>query len=92
MDAPLLPGSCPRRLAAISHQPPTLLTAVSGLFLDVVVLFIRDKEVEGIVEEKVKDKGHGGSVRHFTAGTEKDHRFVRRFHGLIRSFVYLSRV
>jgi hypothetical protein len=28
---PLLPGSHPRRLAAISHQPPTLLTAVSGL-------------------------------------------------------------
>jgi hypothetical protein len=30
VDVPLLPGSRPRRLAAISHQPPTLLTAVSG--------------------------------------------------------------
>jgi hypothetical protein len=27
----LLPSSCPRRLAAISHQPPTLLTAISRL-------------------------------------------------------------
>jgi hypothetical protein len=31
MDVPVLPGSRPRRLAAISHQPPTLLTAVSRL-------------------------------------------------------------
>jgi hypothetical protein len=29
VDVPLLPGLRPRRLAAISHQPPTLLTAVS---------------------------------------------------------------
>jgi hypothetical protein len=26
VDVPLLPGSRPRRLATISHQPPTLLT------------------------------------------------------------------
>jgi hypothetical protein len=32
VDVPPLPGSHPRRLAAISHQPPTLLTAVSWLF------------------------------------------------------------
>jgi hypothetical protein len=31
LDAPLLPWSRPRRLAASSHQPPTLLTAVSRL-------------------------------------------------------------
>jgi hypothetical protein len=31
VDVPLLPGSRPRRLATISHQPPTLLTAVSRL-------------------------------------------------------------
>jgi hypothetical protein len=31
VDGPLLSGSRPRRLAAISHQPPTLLTAVSRL-------------------------------------------------------------
>jgi hypothetical protein len=31
MDVPLLPGSRPLRLAAISHPPPTLLTAVSRL-------------------------------------------------------------
>jgi hypothetical protein len=31
VDFPLLPGSRPRRLAAISHQPPTLLAAVSIL-------------------------------------------------------------
>jgi hypothetical protein len=30
-DIPLLQGSRPRRLAAISHQPPTLPTVVSGL-------------------------------------------------------------
>jgi hypothetical protein len=30
VEVPLFPGSRPRRLAAISHQPPTLLTAVSG--------------------------------------------------------------
>jgi hypothetical protein len=32
MDVPLLAGSRPRKLAAISHQPLTLLTAVSRLF------------------------------------------------------------
>jgi hypothetical protein len=31
VDLPLFPGSRPRRLAVISHQPPTLLTAVSRL-------------------------------------------------------------
>jgi hypothetical protein len=31
MDVPLLPGSRPHRLVAILHQPPTLLTAISGL-------------------------------------------------------------
>jgi hypothetical protein len=31
MDVPLLPGSCPRTLPAISHQTRTLLTAVSRL-------------------------------------------------------------
>jgi hypothetical protein len=31
LDLTLLPGSRPRRLEAISHQPPTLLTAVSRL-------------------------------------------------------------
>jgi hypothetical protein len=31
VDVPLLPGSRPRRLAAISHQTPTLLTAASRL-------------------------------------------------------------
>jgi hypothetical protein len=31
VDIPLLPDSCPRRLAAISLEPPTLLTAVSRL-------------------------------------------------------------
>jgi hypothetical protein len=31
MDILLLPGSRPCRLVAMSHQPPTLLTAVSGL-------------------------------------------------------------
>jgi hypothetical protein len=31
VGVPLLLGSHPRRLAAISHQPPTLLTADSGL-------------------------------------------------------------
>jgi hypothetical protein len=31
VDVPLLLGSCPSRLVAISHQPPTLLTAVSRL-------------------------------------------------------------
>jgi hypothetical protein len=31
VDIPLLLGSCPHKLAAISHQPPTLLTAVSRL-------------------------------------------------------------
>jgi hypothetical protein len=31
VDVPLLPSSRPRRLAAISHQPPTILTAGSGL-------------------------------------------------------------
>jgi hypothetical protein len=31
VDVFLLPGSRPRRLAAISHQPPSLLTAVSRL-------------------------------------------------------------
>jgi hypothetical protein len=30
VDVPLLPGSRPRRLGAISHQPHTLVTAVSG--------------------------------------------------------------
>jgi hypothetical protein len=53
MDAPLLPGLCPRRPASISHQPHTLLTAATRLSLNAVVLFIRDKEVESIVEEKV---------------------------------------
>jgi hypothetical protein len=32
VDVPLFPGSRPRMLAAISHQPPALLTAVSSLF------------------------------------------------------------
>jgi hypothetical protein len=31
VDVPLLPGSHPHRLAAISHQPPTFLTAFSRL-------------------------------------------------------------
>jgi hypothetical protein len=31
MDIHLLWGSCPHRLAAMSHQPPTLLTSASGL-------------------------------------------------------------
>jgi hypothetical protein len=31
VDAPLLPGSRPRRLTAILHQPPTVLTTVSRL-------------------------------------------------------------
>jgi hypothetical protein len=31
VDIPLLPGLRPFRLAAVSHKPPTLLTAVSGL-------------------------------------------------------------
>jgi hypothetical protein len=31
VDVPLIPGSRPRRLAAISHQPPTVPTTVSGL-------------------------------------------------------------
>jgi hypothetical protein len=31
VDVPLFPGSHPRRLAAISHQPPTLLIAISWL-------------------------------------------------------------
>jgi hypothetical protein len=31
LDVPLLPGSRPRRLAAISRQSPTLLTDVSRL-------------------------------------------------------------
>jgi hypothetical protein len=31
VDVPLLPGSHPCRLAAISHQPPTLLTSISRL-------------------------------------------------------------
>jgi hypothetical protein len=31
VDVPLLPGSRPRRLAAISQQLPTLITAVSGM-------------------------------------------------------------
>jgi hypothetical protein len=31
VDVPLLPDSRSRRLLAISHQPPTLLTAFSGL-------------------------------------------------------------
>jgi hypothetical protein len=31
MDIPLLPCSCPYKLAAISHHPPTLLTAVPRL-------------------------------------------------------------
>jgi hypothetical protein len=33
VDVPLFPGSRPRRLAAISEQLPTLLTAVSRLSL-----------------------------------------------------------
>jgi hypothetical protein len=32
MDFPLFPGSRPRRLLAIIHEPPNLLTAVSRLF------------------------------------------------------------
>jgi hypothetical protein len=32
VDVPLLPSSRPCRLAAISHQPPTLLTAVSRVY------------------------------------------------------------
>jgi hypothetical protein len=31
MDVSLLPGSRPRSLAANSHDPPTLMTAISGL-------------------------------------------------------------
>jgi hypothetical protein len=31
---PLLPNLRPRRLLAISHQPPTLLTAISGVYLN----------------------------------------------------------
>jgi hypothetical protein len=31
MDVTLILGSCPCRLVAISHQPPTLLTAISRL-------------------------------------------------------------
>jgi hypothetical protein len=31
MEVPLFPGSHPRRLAAISHQPPTLLTLLTLL-------------------------------------------------------------
>jgi hypothetical protein len=30
-DIPLFPGKRSRRLATISHQPPTFLTAISGL-------------------------------------------------------------
>jgi hypothetical protein len=33
VDTPLLPGSPPRRLAVISHQPPTRITAVSRLLI-----------------------------------------------------------
>jgi hypothetical protein len=35
VDVPLLTSSRPRRLAAISHKPPTLLTTVSRLLVKV---------------------------------------------------------
>jgi hypothetical protein len=41
MDVPLPPGSRPRKLAAISHQPPTFLTAVSRLSLDLLASPVR---------------------------------------------------
>jgi hypothetical protein len=42
-EVPLLPGSRPCGLATISHQPPTFLTAVSGLSLDSDSLVLKFK-------------------------------------------------